>query len=111
MNLLSLASHLMSSTSSDAAQVDCCAGARGRFFPGRAFHFPHFISLLAKLQSENDWVKRKEWELVKDGQILEGEFQGVWTVDLCGLARKDGYALMMWQSEKEILPLNYDTGR
>jgi hypothetical protein len=27
---------------------------------------------------------------VKDGQILEGEFQGVWTVDPCRLARKDG---------------------
>jgi hypothetical protein len=68
------------------------------------------ISLLVKLQSGDDWSKRKEWESLEGGKVLGGEFQGVWTVDRHGLVRKDGKVYVPDDSaiRKEILRLNHD---
>jgi hypothetical protein len=67
-------------------------------------------SLLARLQAEDDWSKQRAWEQVEGGKILGGEFRSTWTVDPCGLVRRDGKVYVPDDSavRKEILCFNHN---
>jgi hypothetical protein len=65
---------------------------------------------LKELQSQDEWCREEAWKTAPHRRILKGEFEGVWSVDEYGLARRGGRAYVPHDpaTRQEILYVNHD---